>query len=157
MFVNKLAKRLSLRVRIPLAVALAVTLVGLIYVDRQNRRDDEAANGSTATFQVVEATSRDFNGAPALALTFNRPLDAERGYGAFLQVRELSDTGGDDGKPVVGTWKLEEDHRLLLFSRIKPQTRYLVRAMGGLSAENGARLAGEARFVIMSAGTAPSP
>ena len=149
-FVNKLAKRLPLRVRIPIALALAVTLVGLIYMDRQNRQASEATSGVAAALQVVEATSRDFNGAPALALSFNQPLDAERGYGAFLQVLEMPDTGDEGGKRVAGTWKIGEDHHLLLFPRVKPSTRYVVRVMDGLFAKNGTRFPHEARFSILT-------
>ena len=154
---NKLARRLPLRIRIPLALILAAVLVGLIYFDRQHRHASEAANEGGAAFQVVEATLRDVKGAPALALSFNQPLDAGRGYSAFLQVLEIPDTGGDDGKLIPGTWKIGEDRRQLLFHHVKPQARYLVRVMSGLSAESGARLAGEARFSIDAAGSVATP
>ena len=155
-FVNKLAKRLPLRVRIPIALALAVTLVGLIYMDRQNRQASEATSGVAGALQVVEATSRDFNGAPALALSFNQPLDAGSGYRAFLQVLEMPDVGEDGGKPVSGIWMVGEDRRQLLFPRVKPQARYLVRIVGGLRAENGARLGSDANFSIRTVDVVPA-
>ena len=69
----------------------------------------------------------------------------------------MPDVGEDVGKPVSGIWMVGEDRRQLLFPRVKPQARYLVRIVGGLRAENGARLGSDANFSIRSVDVVPAP
>ena len=86
---NKLAKRLSPKVRIPIALALILLLAVLIYQERRSGvGDTEKADGNVA-FEVVDGAHRELDGSPALALSFSLPLDARNDYGKHLQVLEM--------------------------------------------------------------------
>ena len=55
--------------------------------------DDAADEGGA--FEVVDAAHREFDGSPALALSFSLPLDARGNPGKFVQVLEMPPRKGD--------------------------------------------------------------
>ncbi len=164
------------------------------YFQHSGQEGEPSTDG--VAFEVVDAAHREFDGSPALALSFSLPLDAKADIGQFVQVLEMppepgqpakvraqrndddesSDESGnaaalklttavsrdvdatklDNGKPVSGAWVVGENPRLLFFPHIKPQTRYVIRVLPGLSARGGAKLAGEGRFSVLTAAVAPA-
>ncbi len=62
---------------------------GLYWVWTLHRAEAPVASDPSIKFALVEAADRDFDGAPALALTFSQPLDAGKHYEKFIQVFEM--------------------------------------------------------------------
>ncbi|MDR1164236.1 MAG: alpha-2-macroglobulin family protein, partial [Candidatus Accumulibacter sp.] len=135
-----------------------------------------------ADFSTVDGVYREFEGSPALALSFSEPLDPKKDYGSFVQVLEMKrfqHTSGDDesstrkeesekstlrgqslsledGTPVSGAWAVGENPRMLFFSNIKPRTRYLVRVQADLPAKDARKLGAEERFSIQTPSVNPA-
>lgn len=91
---------------IPVLVALAVAVAAGFYLFTRSGAGDEADGGGP--FRLVELASRDFDGSPALALTFSLPLDPRHAYDGEIEVFEMpprdgevlgssSDEAGEDG------------------------------------------------------------
>jgi uncharacterized protein YfaS (alpha-2-macroglobulin family) len=97
---------------------LAVAITSGIVVGQRLKAEKNAdstepvavVEGSAGPIELVDLSHRDFDGSPALALTFTEPLDARRSYDEFIQVLEiplrsedksaLSAGGyGDDSRP----------------------------------------------------------
>lgn len=75
---------------------LALLLVGVavalgLFLQSGDRTDSppEQEEDSNAAFTILEAAHREFDGAPALALSFSLPLDARARPGEFIQVLEM--------------------------------------------------------------------
>ncbi|HNE39520.1 alpha-2-macroglobulin [Accumulibacter sp.] len=95
--------------------------------------------------------------APADEASDDEAADSEAAAAESASTsRAAADTTLDGGKPVAGAWVVGENPRLLFFPHIKPQTRYVVRVAPGLTARNGSKLDGEARFSIRTAAVAPA-
>src|SRR5438552_16443953 len=70
-------------------VAVAVVLViSLVYGIRRSVTPT-IGNADEGDFLLVEATDRELDGSPALALTFTLPLDSRKSYDKFIQVFEM--------------------------------------------------------------------
>ncbi len=83
---------------IPVLVALAITLAAGFYFFTRSNPGDES-DGSNGPFRLVELANRDFDGSPALALTFSLPLDPRHAYDGEIQVFEMPPRDGE----VTGT------------------------------------------------------
>ncbi len=70
--------------------------------------------------------------------------------------KEEDDTELDGGKAVPGAWILGDTKRSLFFPHIKPNTRYLVQVMPGLSNAQGGNLGKETRYSILTAAVPPA-
>ena len=79
---------------IPVLVVLAVALAAGFYFFSRQGVGDEAA-GSGGPFRLVELASRDFDGSPALALTFSLPLDPRHAYDGEIEVFEMPPRDGE--------------------------------------------------------------
>ena len=79
---------------IPVLIALAVALAAGLYHFKRPAPGDEAG-GSDGPFRLVELANRDFDGAPALALTFSQPLDPRHAYDSEIEVFEMPPREGE--------------------------------------------------------------
>jgi alpha-2-macroglobulin len=73
---------------IPVLVALAIALAAGFYFLTRSTPDAESPTDN-GPFRLVELANRDFDGSPALALTFSLPLDARHAYDSEIQVFEM--------------------------------------------------------------------
>ncbi|MDR2451888.1 MAG: alpha-2-macroglobulin family protein [Candidatus Accumulibacter sp.] len=99
-FLNKTAERALVAALLALILAAPAAAAA--------RRIPPPAPASVA-FEVVDGAHREFDGSPALTLSFSRPLDAKRDYGKYLEVLEMpadrktpkpaaNDEGDEDGE-----------------------------------------------------------
>ncbi|MGQ0711718.1 MAG: MG2 domain-containing protein [Rhodoferax sp.] len=171
-------------------LALAVVLAAGASWWWYGHQPSEEADTSGVAFELADVAHREFEGSPALALSFTLPLDGGTDYGRYLQVLKMpprpnepaareddehedyddsprpqqaggvsraeQDTATEGGTPVQGAWVVGDNPRLLYFPHVKPQTRYLLRVLPGLSAQSGATLAGEERYSVRTAAVAPA-
>ncbi|MDR2031085.1 MAG: alpha-2-macroglobulin family protein [Azoarcus sp.] len=73
-----------------IAVVLAVIMVlGADVAIRDPGETPVPVAEDAAPIELVDLDNRDFDGSPALALTFTQPLDARLDYGKFIQVFEM--------------------------------------------------------------------
>ncbi len=79
---------------IPVLVVLAVALAAGLYVFTRPGPGGEVA-GSDGPFRLVELANRDFDGSPALALTFSQPLDPRHAYDSEIEVFEMPPRDGE--------------------------------------------------------------
>ncbi|HRE16557.1 MAG TPA: alpha-2-macroglobulin [Rhodocyclaceae bacterium] len=87
-----------------LLIIAAVTAAGLVIVKPWQGQDAGAADGP---FQIADFANREFEGSPALALSFTHPMDARRNYDEQIQVFEMPPRPGD-AKPKVRSEEDEE-------------------------------------------------
>lgn len=78
-----------------------------------------------APSSVVQANTRQYRDAPALALVFSGPLAPKANWQIWLSVSE-------GGKQVQGEWILAEDGRTLYFPNVQPDKSYEVSLKAGL-------------------------
>nr|WP_081934411.1 alpha-2-macroglobulin [Aeromonas media] len=78
-----------------------------------------------APSSVVQANTRQYRDAPALALVFSGPLAPKANWQSWLSVSE-------GGKQVQGEWLLAEDGRTLYFPNVQPDKSYEVSLKAGL-------------------------
>lgn len=72
-----------------LVMALVVVASGYVGWQAFNEVNVEATAVDSGPFELVDADQRDWDGSPALALSFSLPLDARRDPGAHIQVLEM--------------------------------------------------------------------
>ena len=70
-------------------VILAIGIAGYFSFDHLRSGSQDALSTDGVVFEVVDAAHREFDGAPALALSFSLPLDARADVGKFVQVLEM--------------------------------------------------------------------
>lgn len=85
---------ISLRGLLVAVLVLAAVALGAFLQFGRLPGGEEAADADVA-FEVVDAAHREFDGSPALALSFSLPLDARRSPGEFVQVLEMPPRPGD--------------------------------------------------------------
>ena len=75
------------RRNVVIALVAVTVLIGAVfaYFGMRSSADTEASG----EFTLVEASNREFDGSPALALTFSLPLDARNNYDRHIQVFEM--------------------------------------------------------------------
>lgn len=71
--------------RVLAAALTALMLAAPALAARRNAPSPEAG----VAFEVVDGAHREFDGSPALAISFSRPLDARKDYGKYLEVLEM--------------------------------------------------------------------
>lgn len=72
----------------PVVALVFLATVVAAYFGWRAIEQDEAPDTAVA-FEVVDAAHREFDGSPALALSFSLPLDAKADAGPFVQVLEM--------------------------------------------------------------------
>ena len=171
-------------VKIAGAAVAIVALGALVYWIHSAVRPP-AGNADEGEFLLVDATDRDLDGVPALALTFTLPLDARKSYDKYIRLFEMpsppkpteqrnffgedttgkggtvvstkpEDTNTQGGKAVTGAWTVGKNPRLLFFPNIKPETRYVVEVLPGVEARNGSKLAADFKYSIRTAPVPPA-
>ncbi|MNU88721.1 hypothetical protein D3C71_785410 [compost metagenome] len=78
-----------------------------------------------APSSVVQANTRQYRDAPALALVFSGPLAPKANWQSWLSISE-------GGKQVQGEWILADDGRTLYFPNVQPDKSYEVSLKAGL-------------------------
>ena len=73
---------------IAIAVIAAATVAGVIYY-KKFANSSAVGDSDQGAFEIIEASNRDFDGSPALALSFSHPLDARKNYDEFVQVFQM--------------------------------------------------------------------
>lgn len=84
-----------------------------------------AGQEAGAPSSVVQANTRQYRDAPALALIFSGPLAPKANWQSWLSVSE-------GGKQVQGEWILADDGRTLYFPNVQPDKSYEVSLKAGL-------------------------
>lgn len=87
--------------------------------------ESTAQQEAGAPTSVVQANTRQYRDAPALALVFSGPLAPKANWQSWLGVSE-------GGKQVQGEWILAEDGRTLYFPNVQPDKSYEVSLKAGL-------------------------
>ncbi len=87
--------------------------------------DPMARQEAGAPASVVQANTRQYRDAPALALVFSGPLAPKANWQNWLSVSE-------GGKQVQGEWILADDGRTLYFPNVQPDKSYEVSLKAGL-------------------------
>lgn len=83
---------------IPLLVVIAIAAAAGLMVAKPWQGD--AAGPAEGPFQIADFSNRDFEGSPALALSFTHPMDAKRNVDELIQVFEMPIRPGES-KPQV--------------------------------------------------------
>lgn len=86
-------KLVALVVLVLLGIAGATGLY--LYKPWQGMGGEEAESSSDGPFELVDLVNRDFDGSPALALTFTQPLNPRHDYNEYIQVFEMPARAGD--------------------------------------------------------------
>jgi len=84
---------------IQLLLVLGTAAAAVLLVSKPWQTD--ASPNEEGPFALVEMANRDFDGSPALALTFTQPLDARRSHDQYIQVFEMPARPGD--QPIRAT------------------------------------------------------
>jgi alpha-2-macroglobulin len=100
-------------------------------IDREQARRDYAQT----PFKVLRIGEQEWNGAPALAVTFSVPLDSETVLERHLSVTDRRQ------QSVAGGWMLDASATMAIFPFVEPQNRYQVHVAKGVAAVTGRLLA----------------
>ena len=71
------------------ALAAAVLVVGALLYAVRSGFVPRVSNADEGEFLLVDASDRELDGSPALALTFTLPLDARKSYDKSIRVFEM--------------------------------------------------------------------
>ncbi len=82
------------------------------------------------------------DGANSLAVTFSHPVDASQDLNTYFTVFT------EDDVAVEGGWVLSADPKVVYFSNIEPDTKYLIRIHKGLKAVSGSTLQEAKKFTV---------
>ena len=128
----------------PLATLLvaAVVVVSAVLAWRTLPRNEggppAADAGAAAPFTLADCRSRLFDGSPAVALMFTRPLKRSQDWEALLKATEGEDAAA--AKPVQARWVLGENPRVLYLPNATPERTFRVQVAAGLASSDGATL-----------------
>ena len=84
---------------------------------------------------IFDISEKSLDGAPALAVVFDSPLDPKIRYDGYITVTDSK------GNKTPGAWVLAENKRILYFPHIEPETTYTINIFAGLPAANGSKSA----------------
>ncbi|MFA7292114.1 MAG: alpha-2-macroglobulin [Rhodocyclaceae bacterium] len=70
-------------------LVVAALATGLLLFGKPGPQTTDELPAAGVAFEVVDGAHRDFDGSPALALSFSLPLDAKADVGQFVQVLEV--------------------------------------------------------------------
>ena len=85
---------------VPLLLVVVAIVVAGWFLARNWQADDDVADAGP--FQIADFANRDFDGSPALALSFTLPLDARKNYDEQIQVFEMPARPGDSNGRTPG-------------------------------------------------------
>ncbi|WP_300453740.1 alpha-2-macroglobulin [Accumulibacter sp.] len=77
---------------VAIAVAVLLAVAGFLAIGRFPERGQDEPATEGVRFEVIDGAHRDFDGSPALALSFSLPLDAKANYDQAVQVLEMPAT-----------------------------------------------------------------
>jgi alpha-2-macroglobulin len=103
----------------------------------------------TQYLQVAEVSERIYQGGPAIAVILSDQLNPEKRYDNFFEVSVK-------GHKISGSWILSDNHRMLYFPEIEPDTEYTVLILRGLTAENGMKLKAHVEKKVTTQSIKPS-
>ncbi len=83
-----------------------------------------------AELRVLDISERTYQGGPAVAVLFSEALDPIRRYDDFMRIRDKEQT-------LKSAWVLSEDHRILYFPNVEPETEYAVSVLQTFCNANG--------------------
>ena len=86
------------RAKIAGAAAAVLVLAALVYGIRSSFVP-QIGNADEGEFLLVDATDRELDGTPALALTFTLPLDARKSYDKYIRVFEMPSPPASPAEP----------------------------------------------------------
>ncbi|EXI89449.1 MAG: hypothetical protein AW11_01540 [Candidatus Accumulibacter regalis] len=98
-----------------IVAAVILALAGLLAIGHLPGNDEHAAATAGVAFEVVDGAHREFDGSPALALSFSLPLDSRSNYDRFVQVVEMpaaakATRASKDGSPDDSAAHAEDDN-----------------------------------------------
>lgn len=109
-----------------------------------------AVQPATEDFVLLDASSEDYNGRPALRLRFSQPLIADQSFDELLLVRD------DKGADVPGSWVLDDDDaQVLRFPYVQGNKTYTVSLKPGLATPDGRTLGAQPEREVYSGNLAP--
>src|SRR5574343_559113 len=85
--------RLNIRV-VALLIAVAAAIAAVLHFYAPTS-DGSAGGGDVGPFEIADVANRDFEGAPALALSFTHPMSARGNYDDSIQVFEMPPRAAD--------------------------------------------------------------
>ncbi len=89
MRIGSLAGQRGLAPLTAVLAVLALLVAGFLAIGYLPTRHPDALTSDDVRFEVVDGVHREFDGSPALALSFTLPLDARSDHGKFVQVLEM--------------------------------------------------------------------
>ena len=152
-----------------LATVVAATAAGAWWWKKP--RPQQAAAGDAvivnpnAPFEFKTCQARLHEDRPALALTFNSPVDGSQPLDELIEVRDLGDgksvpTGaaarGEKGTVIKGSWVVADNPRVLVFPFVKAGNRYQIKMAQAMAGAGGRKLAANASCEVLSDEMAPS-
>src|SRR2546426_6179653 len=72
-----------------ISVAVAIILVAALVYGIRSSLVPKIGNADEGEFLSIDASDRELDGTPSLALTFTLPLDARKSYDKYIQVFEM--------------------------------------------------------------------
>ncbi|CAN2049949.1 alpha-2-macroglobulin [Candidatus Magnetomoraceae bacterium gMMP-1] len=88
---------------------------------------------SAKKFRVLDISERTYENGPAITVLLSEALDSKVRHDQYLRI--------SDSKTLLkSAWVLSEDHRVLYFPNIEPETGYSITVLEGLTAVNGQKL-----------------
>ncbi|MEN9317342.1 MAG: hypothetical protein RIS35_3735 [Pseudomonadota bacterium] len=106
--------------------------------------------GAPEAFALAECRARLFDGSPAIAVMFTRPLKRAQDWGRLLQAKEGAD--GAAGTDVAARWVLGDNPRVLYLPNATPDRTYRIRVAPGLASADDATLTSAADCTAKSEG-----
>ena len=104
----------------------------------------------THEFVLVDASSEEYNGRPALYLRFSQPLVSEQDFSTLLVVRD------DQGADVTGDWVLDDDDPAMLrFPYVQANKTYRVSFKPTLATVDGRSLGAQTEREVYSGNLSP--
>jgi len=94
--------------------------------------EDRSETGRDA-FRVLDVGERAYDGGQAIAVLLSEPLDPKIRHDSHLRI-------SDPKKMLRSAWVLSDDHRVLFFPHVEPETEYSVSVLETLRAANGRSL-----------------
>jgi hypothetical protein len=122
------------------AAALAVSIAAFVAWRTSAPGDapPEAQSGAPAAFALADCRARLFDGSPAVAVMFTRPLKRSQDWAKLLQATEGEDAAG--ATPVPARWVLGDNPRVLYLPNAAPERTFRIRIDAGLASADDASL-----------------
>ncbi|WP_313951188.1 MG2 domain-containing protein, partial [Accumulibacter sp.] len=89
MHIGRQSKQRGRAPALAVLAAAALAIAGFLAIGHLPKKDQGTAATAGVRFEVVDGAHREFDGSPALALSFSLPLDSKASYDQFVQVLEM--------------------------------------------------------------------